>query len=201
MDKKSIGIKILMIVAFTLVILGLLYVLFYFVIAPFFVIAFEGNMIKNDLDNPYIDSDFDGWNEVNISDTFDFKIPGNWTIDYSATDNIQIRDNGDHLIAYGTMISGESDIQYPTESEAFQQITGLAYSDFEYVYIPDFLYIHGSNMGILKSKAEESSEYYFLRLSENDNGMLFIISEEYTEQMDALIPIFQAVAYSVVDWE
>lgn len=200
MDKRFVVIKILRIVTCTLLILGLLYVLFYCAVVPILAVVFEGNMIKNDLNNPYIDSDFDGWNDINISDTFDFKIPGKWTIDYSATDNIQLRDENSRLIAYGTMISQESNMQYPTESAAFQQITGLAYSDFEYVHIPEFLYICGSNMGILKSKAEESSDYYFVRLEENDNGIFFIISEECIAQVDALIPVFQAVAYSVVDW-
>ena len=200
MDKRFVIIKIFKIVACTLLILGLLYVLFYCTVVPFLAIVFEGNMIKNGLDNSYIDSDFDGWNDVNISDTFDFKIPGDWAIDYSVTNNIQLRDENGRLIAYGTMISGENDIQYPTESEAFQQITGLDYSDFEYVHIPEFLYIYGSIMGILKSNVEENLDYYFVILEEYDYGIFFIISEDFKKDVDALIPVFQAIAYSVVDW-
>ena len=76
------------------------------VVSPFIMLAYEGVFLKAELDNPHIDSEYDGWRWVKINNWGECLFPAQWKI--TEKENIiEITDADGAVIAIGTVLTSE----------------------------------------------------------------------------------------------
>ena len=93
----------------TLICLGVIVTLFLLYIGLIaFAIGGEHLLVKWDIDNPYVDRRFSGWEEVNIDNIGTFSIPENWTVTKDDTVYTILDETGE-VWAYGGIFGSDAD--------------------------------------------------------------------------------------------
>lgn len=69
---------------------------------PLLMLAHEDEVLRVQLNNPYIDADYYGWKKHNIEGTGGFFLPGEWTISENG-ELYQFFDENDNVIANGAL--------------------------------------------------------------------------------------------------
>lgn len=179
-----------LIVIALIVMVGLLVVL----ISPFFLFALEDDILKNELDNAYINDGYPDWHEVNIDPIGSLLLPGSWSI--SQNENTYfIRENNDAVIAHAA-IFGTPNSAFDSYKSFLYTIIGELPDSVEFTSCSDFTSINLSNFGILTARldSQEIEMYYLLLYSGAEHRMLMVFLEDY--DFNRLLEIAQAISYS-----
>jgi len=84
-----------------------------------FAVCGEHLLVKWDIDNPYVDRRFSGWEEVNIDNIGTFSIPENWTVTKDDTVYTILDETGE-VWAYGGIFGSDAD--YSNSPDFLSQI-------------------------------------------------------------------------------
>jgi len=176
--KKRIGIIGLVVIC--AVILSFIVGVVVWVIGGLGTIAFEKELYAKELNNPYVNSDFNSWHTVTI-DQVELKFPENWQF-IKENEIMTIFQDGEK-IAEGINLNASSD-------EAFlSQTLNTPVTTVHYNIISSLL---GSHCGELHINEEEQLRGYYLELGES--SLLFYFPVDKNEKTE-LISIVEAIIY------
>lgn len=171
---------------------------------PFLVLSLEDKLMKNELDNTYINDDYAGWQTISIEKIGTFKIPEHWVF-CEESEHYCIRNKNGDIIAYGAVV-GDPTSKYEGIKSFVGSIVGISTAEIDYQYGTSFSGINGSGFFSIVV-TEESIEHMFrcirlendsLRpLEEGTTDFVLIIMDE-AENYDDLVELAQAVIYSYV---
>ncbi len=164
-----------------------------------FPLMFEAGITRRDIDNPYVNSRFDNWYEVNWHEAGTFMLPSEWKIQPNSNEPrtcILSSSSGD-TIAYAAV--------YGTEYDAYQSVKEFAGANMGKNF--EHLEIHN----VAKNIAIADAAFYAIGLTDDqgnitsayelvlngDRELIIIFCDPPAdEQYDQLFLISQAIAYS-----
>lgn len=200
--KKTIWISALS-VAIVLLITVAVYFLFT-IVYPLLVLSLEDEFIKEELNNPYIDANYDGWRTLSVENIGSFKIPENWVV-ICENEQYTFKNDRDEIIAYGTVV-GDPTSKFSGVKPYISSIVGSSAIKIEFRYDMSFSGIEGSNFYTIV--ATDTNKQHLFRCIRLENTSLRPLSEGTTDFIivfednsiiyNDLIEISQAVIYSYI---
>jgi len=186
--------KLATIIIFAGLIVGLLYLLLTFLI-PFFVLANEGAVLKAELDNPYMDANYEGWHTVDVRNWGSCLFPNEWNVSENQS-IVQITDSSGNIIALGTVL-GHADSVYDSIESFLSDMLDYPVTGVEYEHISDFVRIQDSYMEKVTASGDSDDTYLCLTIQQYDQPKLFIYFPSYTDSdIEATADITQAITFS-----
>lgn len=171
--------------------------LFFVLVSPLILLSLEDNILKDQLDNPYVNSEFCDWETETIEEFGTFKLPDMWSL-HQDTNPYHITDTSGETIAYATIfdVDGEPFEDYSAFLSSFLGYTPV---DFSMEHISEFVSINASSFGALTiSKNDSDEELFYLSLyGPSSSEVLFVFLCEEKTQNHILLEIAQAISYSV----
>lgn len=168
-------------------------------ILPFVLLAHSDTILKEDLDNRYIDSGYRNWKRAESGFSTDFLIPDDWFL-ISSSNMVYIEDGEGNIIATGTLL-GKTESEYSSRLDFLGSLLGTNVSDIAQDIVPGFVPIKGSAFGkVLVTDDNGDHVYYYLSLVSISDGsseeLYFVFSNELSEDCDTIVEITQAIVYS-----
>lgn len=170
-------------------------IIFLFLLYPFWSIGFEDILRKWDIDNPYVNSNFSGWNDFSVSDQIAFKIPPNWSVKCNDKVYTVINDCGE-IWAWAAM--------YDTATSPYKTykdfVATFAQVQFESVVITpysDFIAMKGGDINKLDIHGAHADESFYYIVLTRANGPRFVLflQENIADSIDDY-NIAEAIVYS-----
>ena len=171
---------------------------------PILVLSLEDKLMKNELDNTYINNDYAGWQTANIEKIGTFKFPEHWVL-CEESDYYCIRNKNGDIIAYGAVV-GDPTSKYEGINSFVGSVVGAPITEIKYQYDTSFSGIDCS--GFFSIVVTENSMQHLFRciqlknhslrpLEEGTTDFVLIINDD-AEDYANLVEIAQAVIYSYV---
>ena len=130
-----------------------------FVIATVYVIGDEHLLVKERIDNVFVNGDFVGWKTVVIDSEINFKIPEEW--DLVKHGNVYyLHDKRDRFIAYGAEVVGEK-ADYRNFDLFLEKIFKI---DVQVLTTTVEQQIHSSTFGFVKVNGSSENTYLYIAL-------------------------------------
>lgn len=148
-------------------------------LGPLLAIMLEDAAIRADMDNPYVDRWYWGWETVSLDDETDLRIPGRWSAD-CGDGKIFLRDESGDLAAwgiYGTEVNGWSWLQE---------------RDCDLIWVDSILPTNGVDFYAMDVSGEESYLIVFLDSWECEICLTFSWNDRSEDTYD----IAQAISYA-----
>ena len=167
---------------------------FFTPLGAFAAIGFEGTLTKWKIDNPYVNGNLSGWEEVYISEVITFQIPPNWTIEY---DNgiYSVVDSGGNTWAIGALFGTDTD--YFDDYSAFFAET-LCSEPFELSIevCPEYMSINAASIEkITLNHLGRSQFYYIVEMHTISEHFIWILFSDLSQNADAC-DVVEAIMYS-----
>ena len=93
-------------------------------------IIFEPELVKANMDNPYVDENYPGWKNIQIEDSVHFSIPESWEI-YKENGVCTIVDSSGSIWAYGATV-GKNDCTFAGYTSYYRTILSVDPTDIEF---------------------------------------------------------------------
>lgn len=165
------------------------------VISPLIMLANEDVFLKQQLKNPYIDSDFEGWNWIEVENFGDCLFPSQWRVkeEYSI---LYITDMDGNQIAAGTVLDAP-DSSYQSREAFLSKILCFEVTSVEEEYNTAFVGIDMSHLGTATTIGESENTYLFFRLKKYESPELFFVFlNDRCKCTEDILDIAQAMAYA-----
>ena len=194
--SKKFKKNLLIVLGITLVLAFLLIV--FAIISPFIMLANEGAFLKADLDNPHIDSNYNGWYWAKIDNWGKCLFPMEWDITQDK-DIIQIINEDGTVIAFGAVLNAEKSA-FESREAFLSHIFNYKVEEISVSHTPNFVPIKGSFLGTVNISGEIEKTCGIFILNEYQNSIssqLFFVFLEH-ENMDSteMVEITQAISFS-----
>lgn len=189
--------KMIIITAAVIVGLFQLFIILSF-ISPIFMLANEGDMLKEQLSNPYIDSKYKEWKEVEIENWGSCLLPNEWYV--SSYDGIiSVTNKNGEMVAEGTILDSKN--SFFASREAFlTELSGFDITKISFEYAEKYVSIKSSYLGIISGTGDKEISYGFFslrKIDEDGSSELFIVFPKYAEEnKQAVINVAQAISFS-----
>ena len=135
---------------------------------PLLMLAHEDEVLRAQLDNPYVDADFPEWEQYNIEGIGSFLLPGEWNIS-EESESYQIVDNEDNVIAAAALWNSDKN------DDSISFLENLSYVNIEDVHFERSYHMDGSCFGVICiNDGMREQELYFLSL-EKYMGDVFVV--------------------------
>lgn len=158
-------------------------------------IGLEDELVRWEINNPYVNSNYSGWQEISPHDFDKFKIPGSWTIENS-NGVWSIHNSSGALWALGTAYGTDADlfIDYGEFISSFMSIDPTSVSVDTY---HDFSPMGGSDINrILFHTPNNTETFYYIKLRDSSGAALvFILFSDLSVNTDEF-DIAEAIVYS-----
>lgn len=151
------------------------------------VIVFEDKAYARELDNPYVNSEFEDWHTVTIEQT-KMAIPDNWEVIYENKELLIMQDG--KCIGQGVLLNGR-DAPYETEEAFLAQALETTVEKANCVITHSLL---KSNFGKVYVNDSEQLQGYYLMLG-NDESNLFIYFSSSNHTGTELQSIAEAIIF------
>lgn len=151
------------------------------------VIVFEDKAYARELDNPYVNSEFEDWHTVTIEQT-KMAIPDNWEVIYENKELLIMQDG--KCIGQGVLLNGR-DAPYETEEAFLAQALETTVEKANCVITHSLL---RSNFGKVYINDSERLQGYYLKLG-NDESDLFICFSSLNNTENELQSIAEAIIF------
>ena len=161
----------------------------------FFAIGFEGTFTKWEIDNPYVNSNFSGCEEVHISTDISFHIPKDWTVE--CEDGIySVTDSRGNVWAIGTLFGTDADYFDDYSSFLMESICSKQF-DLSIDICPKYIAMKGADIDEITIDYFESSEsYYIINLdTASTPSFLLVLFADISQDTDAF-DVAEAIMYS-----
>lgn len=179
----------------TVVLLIIVYLLWFSPVRYIAAIGMEYLFAKWEIDNPYVDSGYPGWQYVYIEECGGFLIPEGWSI-VEADGVYSVLDSSGEVWAYGADVGTESN-RFRSYKELVSEISPIQPTSLAFEYSFPFVMMEGSEMNRLTINSEtESEEYYCIHLfMSTDSQFVLLLSEDLTVD-ETQFNIAEALVYS-----
>ena len=168
------------------------------VLLGIYPIVFEERITRRDIDNKYVNLDFEGWYEFNLSSDLHFKLPEEWIIAPDEKGESYIITNGKHTIAYITTY-GTISSRFSSNKDFLSSCIGEQFATYERKYTGQPLAVASSAFYEVEATTGCGNRIKSFELSlSNGSGDISIIydnSMEWIEKQE-LFEISQAIAFS-----
>ena len=156
---------------------------------PAAAILGEPLFVKWKIDNPYVNDNYSGWNEVYIEGFDTFLIPQNWSLQETDDVFLIIDDIGD-IWAYGTSdIAGYEDL--------LATIYNVSSVEIEIDPFSQFLMMNGSDVDLLQVQEDISeSRHFSMQMFESAQKQIVWILVPDIIQDETQYDIAEAIVYS-----
>ena len=166
-------------------------------ISPIIAILNEDFVLKEQLDNRYINSDFCDWRSTYVKDYGSILLPEEWLCT-SDSELIHISDKTGEEIAIGGFIGKDAGM-FADEAELLNSIGETVRDDVYREIAP--VEIYGSNFGKLCISESAIPEYYYIALTERESfplkiELVFVFQKSFFETENDFFEIAQAIVYS-----
>lgn len=164
------------------------------VLTPIILLANEGAVLKEELDNPYINVDYERWHWVEINDWGSCLFPEEWNA--TAEDSIvRIKDADGNTIAFGSVLDAEN--AFTSKEQFLTEILRTEVTQTHIEYSREFIPIDMSCSGTISTTGEPEVNYGFLQLQKYGQPPFLLVFPSHTD-MDSveLVDLTQAIAYS-----
>lgn len=185
--RRHLSNKTLTIVFGVIVCVPLLAVAVYF-IGGLYVIAYGDDIYAKELNNPYVNANFEGWH-TETADQFAVVLPDEW--DLTTQDDIIRILQEEECVATGALIKDKS--LFSTKEEFLSQTLNTDVSTARCDSLHGLL---GSSFGKLYINESEDSQGYYLNLSDSDGAKLFLYFPAETHIESELQRKAEAIIYS-----
>lgn len=158
-------------------------------------IGCEHIFLKWEIDNPYVDKNFSGWEEVRVDGISSFSIPEDWAVEYNDGVYSVIKSDGE-VWAIGALFGGDNEyfdryIDFFAACicpEPFELTTDLC---------PEYIGMRGSNIDkITVTGSDGSQSYYCIQLIETSDPTLALFLFSDISQNADDFNIAEAIMYS-----
>lgn len=175
----------------TLVVVCLLLYIVLSCMSPLILFQMENDYVRDILDNPYVNSGYLQWKNINLDGIGELMVPNDWTIVKSA-EIYQIFDINGTMVAIG----GVSNVI--DDADLFKVLTGYDILDSSYDGVPGFISIQSSELYEVHVKGEGLSEsFYCISLCMDvKNRFMLYFPEKRIESIDSFFDVAEAVIYS-----
>ena len=129
------------------VLLVLCIMLLVYISLPAVAILGEYLLVKCDINNPYVNSGFRGWNRVQIEDSGSFLIPNGWSLEENSG-IYQIIDDSDETWAFGA-IMGSDESYFADYKELITATYNISCQEMEIDPFSRFSMMNGSDIDLL----------------------------------------------------
>lgn len=170
-------------------------------ISPFgflyLVFGGEEHAIKKAIDNPYVNDRYRGWHTVEVNKDESFKLPEKWSF-LDESDCYKILNEENELWAIGAKFETSSDL-YSNRSDFLSSCLGKNIQTIHYNSndtSPNFVYMDGSDAGLLCLQAEQEEQYFYMQLASDTNEEFFWVVLANPSNDQYLTQIMEAIIYS-----
>lgn len=178
--------------------IGLSVILIFSLISPFWVLAYSDSILKNELDNQYINSNYSDWKPVTLSADYSFLVPEQWKFQY-CSDSYYFSSELENLDVYCAIIGSENKAFISTQ-EYISTLTDFNIISVEQTYFPETISVGMSDFCKLTVHGEESSvDFYRLKLQDTDTTKcVFLFPIDAETDHEKIIELSEAIMYSYV---
>ena len=177
-----------------------LYILAY----PLLIFSLEDKLMKNELDNTYINDNYAGWQTVSIDKIGTFKLPEHWVL-CQEEDQYTLKNKNGDVFAYGAVV-GDPTSKYEGVKSFASSVIGEPVEQISFQYNNSFSGIGGSDffsLVVAENPTQNSFrcirlKNYSLRPLEEGTTDFVLIIDDGAESYEDLIEIAEAVVYSYV---
>lgn len=194
--------KILLIVTAVLLLL-MIAIMVIRCVLPIYLIARSDEILKETLNNSYIDNGYTGWKQIQIQGIGSFQIPLSWSLQQE-NDFVTIYDDNEKQVAVGFVYHSENGLWSSMTDQALcvsmATHVGFMPSSVEYSTVTDFLSFDGCKLVRVVFRDENCvADHYCLILRSANNNELWLLfpPKDHLYYYD-LVNITQAIAYSYV---
>ena len=170
------------------------------VASVFVLFALSDQVVKKQLDNPYINADFAGWKDVEIVEVGSLMIPSDWDWAYDSDTKSLILTNSDaQQLAFGFVCKSEDGLESVyTSMEAH---IGFTPQGADYYGISGFVSLEGCYFDKIRLYNDtDSCDILSLSLVNRSQhyALLILFPSVDGDEFVALLSIAQAIVYSYV---
>ena len=170
-------------------------------ITPLIMLAMEDQILKNELNNCYINQNYSGWQTVSVERIGQFKIPGHWIVEEQADDYL-IKNQDGNIIAFGTVL-GDITSKHDGIKSFIEHIVDDSIDSLQYQYDNTFSNVHGSTFfSFVATQQLNSNKYHCIKLEntlihlEYSTIEFVLIIKDGVEPYEDLFSIAEAIVYS-----
>ena len=171
---------------------------------PLLVFSLEDKLMKNELDNTYINDNYAGWQTVSIDKIGTFKLPEHWVL-CQEDDQYTLKNKNGDVFAYGAVV-GDPTSKYEGVKSYASSVIGEPIERISFQYNNSFSGIGGSQFFSLVVAEDPTQnllrciqlENHSLRPLEEGTTDFVLIIDDGAESYEDLIEIAEAVVYSYV---
>ena len=158
------------------------------IIGGVLVIAYEGRLYANNLNNPYVNSDFYGWRSVEM-DQGTLMFPENWEIVKDNEVMYIFRD--EEKIAEGAIIKN-SNALFQTDEAFFSKTLETAVTTVRYANLHSLLMSHAGKLYV--NEEEQPRGFYIMLNKDGKSRLLFYFYADKNTESE-LVSIAEAIIY------
>lgn len=203
MINRKLGFKKTMIFVTAMFLLTMIVIMVIRCVLPMYLIIRSDEILKDTLNNFYIDNGYAGWRQIQIQGIGSFQIPLDWSLEQQ-NNNVTIHDGNSNQVAVGFVYLSENGRWSSMTDQALcasmATHVGFMPSSVEYSNVIDFLSFNGCEMIQISFRDESCAvDHYCLKLrsAHNDELWLLFTPKDYLNYYD-LVNITEAIAYSYV---
>ena len=148
-----------------------------------------------DIDNPYVDSDFSGWQDVSLYGEDNMKIPEGWIFADDGDGIYHVTDDKGKTWAYGTVFGTETDT-FKTYSEFAAEFVRAEEENISLEYYEGFIEMNRSALyNLVAHPSADTDPYYYIRLRGPERIYGLLLFSDISKVKDDY-DIAEAIIYS-----
>ncbi len=161
--------------------------LIFVAVSPLILFSLEEELLQEELNNPYINSAFEGWQETELPHLGRVMLPGAWSVTVEG-DHFRIAD------ADGTELGAGVSYRYAGDPySSMGEALGIPEEKFNLTPEIGFVSINGSEYGLLTAEGTyEDARPYLILCKGTENSTILVFSAP----RDDMLEIAQAISFS-----
>ena len=170
-------------------------ILLIFIAVPVFAILGESMIVRWNIDNHYVNGNFDGWHQIHIEGYDSFSIPQGWSL--QEADGIYlIKDNRNIVWAYGAALGSENAV-FSGYKDFLTTVCDMPSADIERDPFNRFSMMDGSDIDLLQIKnTEEEYVFYCIQMFKTiQEELVWLVVPDISVDEDQY-DIAEAIVYS-----